>query len=93
MKHMPPPLNCRNNWFHTRDNLEAGDFVIILEPGMKGNTALRSTCRKAIVTAIHPESDGLVRSVTVRDASHKEYVRPVHKLCLIATRQELENEQ
>ena len=93
MKHMPPQLNCRNKWFHTRDNLEPGDFVIILEPGMKENTAPRSTWRKAIVTAIHPGSDGLVRSVTVRDASHKEYVRPIHKLCLIATRQELENEQ
>ena len=45
------------------------------------------------MTAIHPGSDGLVCSVTVRDASHKEYVRPIHKLCLIATRQELENEQ
>ena len=90
---MPPQLNCRNMWFHTRDDLEPGDFVIILESGMKGNTAPRSTLRKAIVTAIHPGSDGLVRSVTVRDASHKECTRPIHKLCLIATRQELENDQ
>ena len=43
------------------------------------------------MTAIHPGSDG--RSVTVRDASHKEYVLPIHKLCLIATCQELESEQ
>ena len=45
------------------------------------------------MTTIHPRSDGLVRSVTVRNASRKEYVRPIHKLCLIAARQELENEQ
>ena len=47
------------------------------------------------MTAIHPGSDGLVCSVTVRDASHKEYVRPSHILCLTATRhgQELEIEQ
>ena len=31
MKDMPPQLNCRNKWFHTRDNLEPGDFV-------RGNT-------------------------------------------------------
>ena len=68
MKHIPPQLNYRNKWFQTRDNLEPGDFVIILEPEMKGNTAPRSTWRKAIVTAIYPGSDGLVRSVIVRDA-------------------------
>ena len=38
-KHMPPRLNYRNKWVHTRDNLKPGDFVIILEPGMKRNTA------------------------------------------------------
>ena len=89
---MPPQLLNHNRWFHTRDNLEVGDFVINLEPGMKGKTAPRSQWKKGIVTKTHPSADGLVRSVTIRDSNHTELVRPIHKLCLIATRGELEEE-
>ena len=52
--------------------------------------APRSLWRKAIVVDTHPGSDGLVRNVTIRDAIHNQYVRPISKLCLIATREELE---
>ena len=90
IRHMPPQLNSRNKWYNPRDNLEKGDFVIVLEAGMKGATTPRSLWKKAIVTDTNPGSDGLVRSVTIRDSNHKEYVRPIHKLCLIATRAELE---
>ena len=89
---MPPQLISRNKWFHTRDNLEVGDFVINLEPGMKGKCAPRSQWKKGIVTDVHPGTDRLVRSVTIPDANHKELVRPIHKLCLIATRGELEED-
>ena len=92
IRHMPPQLICRNKWFHTRNNLEVGDFVINLEPGMKGKCAPRSQWKKGIVTAVHPGADGLVRSVTIRDANRTELVRPIHKLCLIATRGELEED-
>ena len=57
---------------------------------MKGNAAPRSQWKKAIVKEMHPGEDNLVRSVTIRDSNHNEYVRPIHKLCLIATRAELE---
>ena len=87
---IPPQLNSRNKWYHPRDNLEKGDFVVVVETGMKRATAPRSLWKKAIVTDTNPGSDGLVRSVT--DSNHKEYVRPIHKLCLIATRAELEEE-
>ena len=90
LKNMPPQLVERNQWFHARDNLQVGDFVLILEPGLKRSTAPRSVWRKAIVTETHPSKDGLVRSVTVRDSKRSEYVRPIHKLCLIATKMELE---
>ena len=90
LKHIPPQLNNRNKWFHTRNNLEKGDYVLLLEPGLKHNTALRSLWKKAIVIDTHPGSDGLVRSVTIRDANHNQYVRPISKLCLIATRAEWE---
>ena len=93
LKHMPPQLNFRNKWFHTRENLGKGDYVIILEKGIKGKSAPRSFWKKGIVTDIHPGTDGLVRTVTIRDSCHNEYVRPIHKLCLIATRAELEDEK
>ena len=88
---MPPQLLCRNKWYHPRENIEIGDFVIILEKGVKG-AAPRSLWKKAIVTEVHPGDDGLVRSVTVRDSNHLMYKRPIHKLCLVATRAELEGQ-
>ena len=90
MKHIPPQLNIRNKWFHTRNNLEKGDYVLLLETSIKNKPAPRSLWKKAIVVDTHPGSDGLVRSVTIRDANHNQYVRPISKLCLIATRAELE---
>ena len=90
LKHIPPQLNLRNKWFHPRSNLEKGDYVLLLEPGMKGKTAPRSLWKKAIVIDIHPGDDGLVRSVTVQDSNHHQYIRPISKMCLIATRAELE---
>ena len=92
LRHMPPQLLPRNKWFHPRDNLEIGDFVIVFEQGFKGKSAPRATWTKAIVTAVHPSGDGLVRSVTIRDSKQREYKRPIHKLCLIATWAELEAE-
>ena len=92
IRHMPPQLNSRNKWYHPRGNLEKGDFVIVVETGMKGATAPRSLWKKAIVTDANPGSDGLVRSVTIRHSNHKEYVRPINKLCHIARRAELEEE-
>ena len=58
---------------------------------MKNKAAPRSRWRKAIVTETHPGSDGLVRSATIKDCNKNVYVRPVSKLCLIATRAELED--
>ena len=93
LKHMPPQLNFRNKWFHTRENLETADFVIVLEKGIKGKLVPRSLWKKGVVTEVHPGKDWLVRKVTIQDANHKEYMRPIHKLCLIATRAELEDDK
>ena len=35
--------------------------------------------------------DNLVWSVTIRDSDGNLYKRPIHKLCLIATKDELES--
>ena len=59
---------------------------------MKGRTAPRALWKKAIVINTYPETDGLVRKVLIKDSNHHEYDRPIHKLCLIATRAELEEE-
>ena len=39
MRNMPPHLLFRNKWFRPRDNLKIGDYVNVLEPGLK-----RSLC-------------------------------------------------
>ena len=75
LKNMPPQLIERSQWFRSRDNLQVGDFVLVLEPGLKRNTAPRSVWKKAIITGIHPSKDGLVRSVTLRDSKRDEYVK------------------
>ena len=92
LRNMPPQLNNRNKWFHPRSNLEIGDYVLVFEPGLKTKAAPRSLWRKAIVTEVNTGRDGLVRSATIRDCNHKSYTRPISKLCLIATRAELEGE-
>ena len=92
MKHIPPQLNARNKWYHPRENLNVGDFVIELEKGLKRATAPRAMWKKAIVIETYPGTDGLVRKVRIRDSNHKEYDRPIHKLCLIATKKELEED-
>ena len=91
LKYLPPQLNFRNKWYHERSNIEVGDFVINLEPGLKNKTAPRGQWKKATVSEVHPSKDGLVRSVTICTANGSQYKRPIHKLCLIATRAELEN--
>ena len=64
---------------------------INLQPEMKGGTLPRGLWKKAIVHEVHPSQDNLVRSVTIRDRDSNLYKRPVQKLCLIATKDELEN--
>ena len=91
LKFMPSQLIERSKWYHSRDNLEIGDLVINFEPGFKGGKAPRSKWMKAIVCELHHSADNLVRSVTIRNAEGKKYVRPIHKLCLIATRSKMEN--
>ncbi|XP_077970820.1 uncharacterized protein LOC144425210 [Styela clava] len=92
MKHIPPQLLLANKWFRTRRNLQVGDYVSILQPGFKGGSAPRGLWKKALVHNIMPSSDGLVRSVTIKDSDGNLYNRPIHKLCLIATKEELQCE-
>ena len=63
---MPPHLLFRNKWFRLRKNVKTGDYVIILEPGMKDRAAPRGLWEHAIVTKTFPGIDGLVRKCELR---------------------------
>ena len=88
IRHMPPHLLFRNKWFRPRKNVKTGDYVIILEPGMKGRAAPRGLWEHAIVTKTFPGIDGLVRKCKLRLSGQRMLIRPIHKLCLIATAEE-----
>ena len=83
MRYFAPNLLPRNKWFHTRENVEADDLVLELDPNQK-----RSRWNLARVVATYPGNDGLVRKARIKTQSG-EYDRPIHKLCLIATKEEL----
>ncbi|XP_064096519.1 uncharacterized protein LOC135208343 [Macrobrachium nipponense] len=94
IRYMPPQLVQRSKWFHPKQNLQVGDLVLLLEPGLKGGVAPRGLWRRGLVERIHPGKDGLVRRVTVRTVANGKVVhweRPIHKLCLIVTVQELQH--
>ena len=89
LRYMPPHLIARSKWFHPRQNLQVGDLVLLLEPGVKGISAPRAMWERAVVISVQPGDDGLVRKATVRTANARKYDRPIHKMCLIATSEEL----
>lgn len=82
MKYFAPHLLPRNKWFHTRENLNIGDLVLELD------STPRSQWKMAIVVNIYPGKDNLVRKVQIK-ISKGFFDRPIHKLCLIATKEEI----
>ena len=91
LRYMPPHLIARSKWFHARQNLQVGDLVLLLQPGLKGGVAPRAMWERAVVIGVQPGEDGLVRKATVRTAKARCYEKPIHKMCLIATNEELKN--
>ena len=85
MRYFAPDLLVRNKWHRRLENLEVGDLVLEIDPKTK-----RAEWRLALVQEVQPGSDGLVRKVKIK-AAKGTYERPVAKLCLIATREELEH--
>ncbi|KAK3738427.1 hypothetical protein QZH41_005629 [Actinostola sp. cb2023] len=84
MKYFAPNLLPRNKWFRIRENVQVGDLVLELDPNHK-----RSQWKMALIVGTYPGSDGLVRKVRIKTKNGGEYDRPIHKLCLITTNQEL----
>jgi hypothetical protein len=87
MKYFAPNLLPRNKWFRKRENVQVGDLVLELDSKLK-----RCQWKMALITDVYPGSDGLVRKVRMKTQTG-EYDRPIHKLCIIATRQELNADQ
>ncbi len=84
LKYFAPNLLSRNKWFRKRENVQVGDLVLELDPKRK-----KCQWKMALITDVHRGSDGLVRKVRMKTQTG-EYARPIHKLCLIATREELD---
>ena len=72
-----PTLQIRSKWLKTKENLQVGDIVLMLD-----ETLPRNQWPLARVTEIHTSDDGLVRSVKIKTSSGV-YDRPIHKLCLL----------
>ena len=75
-------LQARNKWRTPQRNLRVGDVVLIKEQSP------RSSWPMAVVEQVHPSSDGLVRSATLRLPSIRSGLprikdRPVHNLVLL----------
>ena len=87
MKYFAPSLLPRNKWFRKRENVKIGDLVLELNPHRK-----RLQWEMALIVDTYPGEDGLVRKVRIR-TQNGEYDRPIHKLCVIATKQELCGEE
>ena len=87
MKYFAPTLLPRNKWFQTRENVKIGDLVLELNPNRK-----RTQWEMALITNVFPGKDGLVRKVRIK-TQNGEYDRPIHKLCVIATREELSGKE
>ena len=82
MKNFAPNLLPRSKWFRKRENLRKGDLVLEIEP------TPRRTWKMGLVLETYPGEDGLVRKAKIKTAT-SVYDRPIHKLCLIATKEEL----
>ena len=84
MKYFAPTLLPRNKWYRVRENVQIGDLVLQVDPNYR-----RAQWKMAVIIDTYPGEDGLVRKVRIRTQTG-EYDRPIHKLCLIATHEELE---
>ena len=84
LKYFAPGLLPRNKWYRKRENLREGDLVLEMEPTPRG------TRKMAVVLETFPGDDGLVRKAKIKTAN-AVYDTPIHKLCLITTKEELDN--
>ena len=71
--------------YMTREKLTEKEIVLEMEP------TPRRTWKLGLVLLTYPGADGLVRKARIKTAT-SVYDRPIHKLCLIATKEEPSDE-
>jgi hypothetical protein len=82
-----PSLTERSKWFAHQPSLKVGDLVLVMEQ----NTP-RGQWPRGIVTEVIPSSDEVCRIAKVKLAcSNRDLERPIVKLILLATKEELSN--
>ena len=87
MKYFALSELTRNKWFRKKENVKMGDLVLVLNSHRK-----RLKWEMALIVDTYPSEDGLVRKVRIR-THNGEYDRPIYKLRVIATKQELCGEE
>ena len=79
----------RNKWFRKSENVKIGDLVLELNSQRK-----RLQWEMALMVDTYPGEDGLDRNSKVRIRNQNgKYDRPILKLCVIDTKQELCGEE
>ena len=78
-------LQKRVKWLNPGRNLKIGDLVLV-----QGEDCHVSKWPIARVTELHPGKDNIVRVVTIKTASGI-FKRPVIKLCLLMSEDEIKN--
>ena len=72
-----PTLQERRKWTGPKDNLQAGDVVLLMDENIP-----RCQWSRGIVTYVFPSKDELTRKVTIKTMT-SIFDRPVHKLILL----------
>lgn len=72
-------LQPRSKWRTTEENLEKDQLVLV-----KNDNAQPAQWELARIVELHPDSTGVVRTVTLR-RGQAEYSRPIQKICVLPT--------
>ena len=72
MKNINKITFCQHKKFLASSKLEVGDYVIMLKPGLKGQTTPRVLWEHAIVTEVFPGNDGLVQKAKLRPSGQHQ---------------------
>lgn len=73
-----PVLTRRTKWHQQTKPIQIGNLVLVAD----GNLP-RNCWPRGIVTSVFPGTDGIVRTVEVRTATHGKLKRPVVKICAL----------
>jgi hypothetical protein len=76
----------RSKWFLKSNNLKTGDIVLMVDDQIPV-----LNWRPAIIKETHPDKHGVVRVVTLKTSNNHEFQRPVHKLVLLLSEDQEEN--